>query len=107
MNEHDRQIAEVVWDACVASIRYPSGEPVEIVGNINPYRVEASTDITAHLAWRDTQDGRLSDLENIISTYVYRGPALPGSHSYNTSAQRIHDRAEHRAQQARTGADND
>ncbi len=29
---------EAAWDACVASIQYESGEPVEVVLSTNPYR---------------------------------------------------------------------
>lgn len=28
-----------VWDECVRSIVYDTGNPVEIVGGVNPYRV--------------------------------------------------------------------
>lgn len=36
--EHDRQVAERAWDACVASMKYEDGSPVEIVASVNPYR---------------------------------------------------------------------
>lgn len=38
--EHDRQVAERAWDACVASMKYEDGTPVEIVASVNPYRKE-------------------------------------------------------------------
>lgn len=41
MAAHDRKVAERAWDACVRSMRYEDGTPVEIVTMTNPYRADA------------------------------------------------------------------
>ncbi len=36
--EHERRVAERVWDEVINVMKYEDGTPVELVTNINPYR---------------------------------------------------------------------